>query len=80
MGSAHANIPILEAAVREVDIRGIFRYANTYKDAINMMAMGDLDIKKLVTHRFSMKNSQEAFDSFGKPGVLKIVIDCESDS
>ncbi|CAD5113165.1 DgyrCDS2354 [Dimorphilus gyrociliatus] len=80
MGPAQVNIPILDAAIREVDIRGIFRYANTYREAIEMVARGDLDVKQLVTHRFQMEESQNAFDSFGKEGVLKVVINCESRS
>ena len=36
-----ANLPIVNAAVREVDIRGVFRYCNTWPTAINMISSGE---------------------------------------
>lgn len=29
LGKPFANIPILEVGIREIDIRGVFRYCNT---------------------------------------------------
>lgn len=62
MGSAIQTLPIAAAATREVDILGVFRYANTYPTAINLIASGKLPgIEKLVTHRRTLERAEEAF-------------------
>lgn len=38
MGTSNALIPISNAATREVDIIGSFRYADTYKEALELLA------------------------------------------
>ena len=38
MGAAEVQIPLINALVREVDIRGVFRYANDYSDALDLLA------------------------------------------
>lgn len=40
MGAPNALIPISNAATREVDIIGSFRYADTYKEALQLLAGG----------------------------------------
>ncbi|KAI9739296.1 MAG: hypothetical protein M1834_007509 [Cirrosporium novae-zelandiae] len=82
MGRPIQTLPLGAAALREVDIIGVFRYANTYPAAIRLMASGKLaGIEKLVTHRKSLEEGREAFelakagkDEQGQP-VVKVIIE-----
>jgi len=78
MGKPEATIPIVNAAVREVDIRGIFRYANCYPTAIAMVASGKVDVKPLITHRFKLEETLKAFETAktGAGGAIKVIIKC----
>jgi L-iditol 2-dehydrogenase len=81
MGSGNVTLPLPTAALREVDIQGCFRYANTYPTALALLASGILEnVDKLVTHRFSLGETASAFellergeDEDGKM-VLKVMI------
>ncbi|CAL4115288.1 unnamed protein product [Meganyctiphanes norvegica] len=79
LGPAEVNIPIVNAAVREVDIRGIFRYANCYPLALEMIASGKVDVKPLITHRFKLEETLQAFETSrtGAGGAVKVIISCE---
>jgi len=78
LGKPEVNMPIVNAAVREVDIRGIFRYANCYPTAIAMVASGKVDVKPLITHRFSLEQTLDAFETArtGAGGAIKVMIKC----
>lgn len=83
MGTPIQNLPISVAHLREIDILGIFRYANTYAAGIRMLCSGLLpSLDDMVTHRF--KGLQEAKGAFEVASgtmddegnlVLKVVIE-----
>ncbi|KAK4188975.1 sorbitol dehydrogenase [Podospora australis] len=70
MGNPIQTLPISAAALREVDLIGVFRYANTYGRVIDLLAnhADDFpDLSLLVTHRFQgMENIPKAFDMAAK--------------
>lgn len=84
MGTPIQTLPISAAALREVDLVGVFRYANNYPEVINMLSVKNAtlpDVTKLVTQRFEgLDKIPEAFDMAGKVKdgngnlVLKVVV------
>jgi len=78
LGPAEVRLPIVNAAVREVDIRGVFRYANCYQVALAMVASGRINVKPLVTHRFKLEESLKAFETAktGADHAIKVMIKC----
>lgn len=63
MGNPTQTLPLGAAALREVDIIGVFRYANCYPAAIALFASGKLDgvAEDLVTHRVALEDGEKAF-------------------
>lgn len=63
MGTRNVMLPLSVAALREVDIQGSFRYANTYPQAISLLASGKLEnVRKLVTHRLDLEEAARGFE------------------
>ncbi|RMZ78352.1 hypothetical protein DV738_g3903, partial [Chaetothyriales sp. CBS 135597] len=63
MGSSGMSLPTAAFALREVDVIGVFRYANCYPPAIALFASGQLDgvAEALVTHRVNLQDGELAF-------------------
>jgi L-iditol 2-dehydrogenase len=85
MGNPIQTLPISAAALREVDLVGVFRYANTYEEAIKIVSSGNPllpDLSTLVTQRYrGFENIPDAFamasrvkDDEGKL-VLKVLVE-----
>ncbi|KAK2461261.1 hypothetical protein APHAL10511_006788 [Amanita phalloides] len=81
MGTRNVMLPLSTAALREVDIQGSFRYANTYPEALKLLSSGKLgNVEKLITHRFKLENTASAFDLLARGQddhgnmVLKVMI------
>ncbi|KAI0074072.1 GroES-like protein [Panus rudis PR-1116 ss-1] len=65
MGTRTTTLPLSTAALREVDILGSFRYANTYPEALAILAGGKKklpQIEKIITHRFGLDECAKAFE------------------
>lgn len=79
LGRPFASLPIVNAAVREIDIRGIFRYANCYPAALSLIASGRIDVKPLITHRYSLQEAVNAFKMAESGQAIKVMIQCGND-
>lgn len=86
MGIPIQTLPMSAAALREVDLVGVFRYAQTYEYGLEVLANKAKynlpDITKLATHRFSgFDQVVGAFSMAGKPQdeqgnlVIKVIIE-----
>jgi len=83
MGTPIQTLPLSVAHLKEVDILGIFRYANTYAKGIRMLCSNALpSLDDMVTHRFKgLGNAKGAFELASRTVdddgnlVLKVVIE-----
>lgn len=46
----------------EIDVYGLFRYANTYPAAIQALGKSDCDIEKVITHKYALSDIKEAVE------------------
>ncbi|KAG0173533.1 hypothetical protein DFQ28_002163 [Apophysomyces sp. BC1034] len=76
VGKNDQMLPVNNFAMREVDIRGLFRYHHTYPRAIALMASGRLNVEHLITHRFDFMDALKAFDTAAdySTGAIKVQI------
>lgn len=57
-----APMDIVSLQAKEVRLETVFRYANVYDRAINLIASGKVDLKPLISETFAFKDSIAAFD------------------
>jgi L-iditol 2-dehydrogenase len=85
MGTPIQTLQMSAAHLKEVDIIGIFRYANTYPTGIKILSSGALPenmLDNMITHRFTGLNAaRDAFElasrTVDREGnlVLKVLIE-----
>ncbi|CDS09205.1 hypothetical protein LRAMOSA10565 [Lichtheimia ramosa] len=76
VGKNDQTLPVNNFAMREVDIKGLFRYHHTYPRAIALMASGRLDVKHLITHQYPFMDAVNAFQTAAdySTGAIKVQI------
>ncbi len=67
---------IVAAQAKEIRMETVFRYANIYDRAINLIASGKVDLKPLVSRTFDFEQSVQAFERAAEahPTDVKIQI------
>ncbi|OWF35012.1 Sorbitol dehydrogenase [Mizuhopecten yessoensis] len=72
------DIPLNHAATKEVDIKGIFRYANCYPAALDFVTNSGVDLTPLITHHFNLMNTTSAFEAARSRDAhaVKVMIHC----
>ncbi|WP_447948658.1 NAD(P)-dependent alcohol dehydrogenase [Microbacterium maritypicum] len=74
MGADEIALPVSTIQNRELIVTGIFRYANTWPTAIELVASGAVDLDALVTGSFGLAEVREALDSASHPSTLKSIV------
>ncbi|MGQ9781326.1 MAG: NAD(P)-dependent alcohol dehydrogenase [Nitrososphaeria archaeon] len=61
---------------KELTIKGLFRYVNTYPTAIKLVNSGKIDLKSLITHTFPLEEIHRAFKVASEKAedAIKVVI------
>ena len=80
MGADTVSIDVPLVQGRELSITGVFRYANTYPFALQLIGSGAVDVDAVITHRFALNETADAL-TVGRtdPEALKAVVLGSSD-
>ncbi|MDQ1583316.1 MAG: L-iditol 2-dehydrogenase [Microbacteriaceae bacterium] len=74
MGASEVALPITVIQNRELVVTGIFRYANTWPTAIELVRSGKVDLDSMVTGHFALHDVDAALRSTTQPGTLKSIV------
>ncbi|KAF0297968.1 Sorbitol dehydrogenase [Amphibalanus amphitrite] len=73
-GPPDMDLPMVTITAKELEINGVFRYANCYPLALDLVASGRVQLGPLVTHRFTLEESESAFQAALDGRGIKIMI------
>jgi L-iditol 2-dehydrogenase len=74
MGESEIALPIAVIQRNELVVTGVFRYANTWPTAIEMVRSGKVDLDSMVTGRYGLADVELALQSTHDPANLKSVV------
>ena len=73
-GKDFQTIPFAYMSAREIDLRFQFRYRDTYPKGIGLVSAGLINLKPLVTHRFTLEEGEMAFKVASDPAAKAIKV------
>lgn len=75
MGKSDINFPIMALCTKEVTAKGSFRYGSgDYKLAVELVATGKVDVKKLITGTVKFEDAEQAFVDVKAGKGIKVLI------
>ncbi|MCK4374080.1 MAG: NAD(P)-dependent alcohol dehydrogenase [Candidatus Brocadiae bacterium] len=76
MAAEVAEVPFQKFQAKEAIVTGVFRYANRFRTAVNLLASGRIDSEPLITHRFRFPQVEEAitFAAQNRERALKTMV------
>ncbi|POX37765.1 NAD(P)-dependent alcohol dehydrogenase [Streptomyces sp. Ru73] len=75
MGGDTVPLPLAHVQNFEIEVTGTFRYANTWPTAISLAASGEVDLPRLITHRYALEDTTSALTaSTADPSAIKAVV------
>ncbi|KXO91350.1 NAD(P)-dependent alcohol dehydrogenase [Tsukamurella pseudospumae] len=74
MGADELALPVSLIQNRELWVTGVFRYANTWPNAIALAAAGRVELDAMVTSRFGLEQAEDALNADGAQGAIKAVV------
>ncbi|KAI1350757.1 GroES-like protein [Xylaria sp. FL0043] len=75
MGRDNITFPIMALCLKEVTAKGSFRYGSgDYKLAVELIASGKVDVKKMISDVVEFKDAEKAFEKVKEGQVIKILI------
>ncbi|KAJ6014712.1 L-arabinitol 4-dehydrogenase [Penicillium herquei] len=76
VGKEKMEIPFMRCSANEVDLQFQQRYVNMWLRAIRVLQSGMIDLSGIITHKFTLENAIEAFETVANPksGSIKVLI------
>jgi len=74
MGADLVELPVSVIQNRELVLTGVFRYANTWPIAIELVRSGRVDLDAMVTAHVSLDHVQDALELATQPSSVKVIV------
>lgn len=74
LGNDNLELPVSYIQNREIWLSGVFRYANTWPLAIDLVASGRVDLDILVTGKFPLSEAEAALSAGKQQGQMKAIV------